>query len=202
MSTAFAFPWAKTAAVATALVLSLMAPPARAEENLLHGPHPFLRENAVSIHVLLGQGLGETPNGTKLSFGYGWKIVTPLWLDMQLNLQRGNCQQAAGATPCAFDTGSAFETVAGVAWKWATALPIVPFARAGGGLVFVYPNGANAATGLVLRAAGGATYFFFDWLGIGAQVGYSIGRVNFDATFPGSHTYSLFDFGGGIETQF
>jgi hypothetical protein len=56
--------------------------------------------------------------------------------------------------------------------------------------------------GLAIRGAGGANYFFFDWLGLGLQVGFSAGRIDYDGTFHGSHTYSVVDFGGGVEFQF
>ena len=54
----------------------------------------------------------------------------------------------------------------------------------------------------MVRAVGGANYFFFDWLGLGGQVGYSLGNLDYDTTFTGSHTYAVFDFGGGVEFQF
>ena len=71
-----------------------------------------------------------------------------------------------------------------------------------GGLAFAFPNGASAASGLVFRAVGGANYFFFDWLGVGGQVGYSLGGLSYDSTFKGSHTYAVLDFGGGLVFQF
>ncbi len=52
------------------------------------------------------------------------------------------------------------------------------------------------------RAVGGANYFFFDWLGLGAQVGFSLGQPQLRRTFRGSHTYAVFDVGGGLEFQF
>src|SRR5262249_3739522 len=126
----------------------------------------------------------------------------PMWLSLQLNLQLSGCHTTPGVMVCGIDTGKAFETLAGAAWKWTLPIPIVPFARASGGLVFVFPNEANGAVGLMMRAAGGASYFFFDWLGLGLEAGFSLGRVAYDSTFPGSHAYGIFDFGGGIQFQF
>ena len=60
----------------------------------------------------------------------------------------------------------------GVKWKFATPLPLVPYVKAAGGLVFAFPNGATNSAGLAIRAGGGANYFFFDWLGLGALEGY------------------------------
>jgi hypothetical protein len=190
--------------LAVALVAALVATPraAHAQDNMLRGPHPFLRDNELSLHVLLAEGLADTPSGTKLAFDYGYKLSVPVWLNLQLNLQFGTCHTQPGTRVCGPDTGNLAETMAGVKWKWATGIPVVPYAKAGAGLVFAFPNAAKDAAGIAARAAGGASYFFFDWLGLGAEIGFSIGNVAYDPTFPGSHTYATFDFGGGIEFQF
>ena len=86
-------------------------------------------------------------------------------------------------------TGDIVETMAGVKWKFATPIPLVPYLQGNAGLVFAFPNGATDALGVAIRAAGGANYFFFDWLGLGIQVGVSVGHIDYDATFHGSHTY-------------
>jgi hypothetical protein len=53
------------------------------------------------------------------------------------------------------------------------------------------------------RVVGGANYFFFDWLGLGAEVGASLGYLDYDKTFTGgSHAYTVIDLGGGVEFQF
>jgi hypothetical protein len=185
--------------------LAPFAGTARADENLLRGPHPFRRENQISAHMLLASGRGDTMNGTKLALGYDFKLTdgwTPLWLDLGLNLQHRSCSQSSTAGPCLPNTGDMFETFGGVKWMFATPIPLVPYAGAVGGLVFAFPNGASAAAGLMIRAVGGANYFFFDWLGLGAQVGYSLGSLNYDSTFMGSHTYAVLDIGGGLVFQF
>jgi hypothetical protein len=180
------------------------AGPARAEENLLRGPHPFRRENQISAHVLFANGMGDTMSGTKFAFDYNFKLTgmfNPLWLDLGVNAQLGGCTAGAAAA-CPYDTGDVFETFGGVRWTFATPIPLVPYAGAAGGLVFAFPNSASAATGLMVRAVGGANYFVFDWLGAGAQIGYSLGTLPYDSTFGGSHTYALLDFGGGVVLQF
>jgi len=178
---------------------------ARADENLLRGPHPFRRDNQISAHVLVASGRSDSMSGTKLAFDYNYKLTggwNPLWLDLGLNAEHGPCNQAQGSAACGQDTGDVFETVAGVRWAFATPLPLVPFLGASGGLVFAFPNGASAASGVMLRAVGGANYFFFDWLGLGGQVGYSLGSLDYDSTFKGSHTYAVLDLGGGLIFQF
>lgn len=190
------------AALALLLLLLLPAGGARADENILRGPHPFLKDNELSAHVLLAAGLGDTPSGTKVSLDYGYKARGPLWLDLQLNLQHGTCSATPNSPACGPGNGDAFETLGGVKWKWATSIPVVPYAKAGAGLVFVFPSEAHSAIGVMARGAGGANYFFYDWLGIGAEIGFSLGSVAYDSTFTGSHAYTVLDFGGGLEFQF
>lgn len=180
------------------------ARPARADENLLRGPHPFRNDNQIAAHVLVASGRGDSMSGTKLAFDYDYKLTggwIPLWLDVGINVQHGACNQSSTA-PCPSDTGDVFETFGGVKWTFATPIPLVPYVGAMGGLAFAFPNGASAAAGPVIRGVGGATYFFFDWLGLGGQVGYSLGSINYDKTFTGSHTYAVLDLGGGLVFQF
>jgi hypothetical protein len=188
-----------------ALAALLLPATGRAEENLLHGPHPFLKDNELSIHILVGEGLGDTLSGPKLALDYGYKLTggpAPVWLNLEINLQHSGCAPMPGGAVCSGNSGDVVETMAGAKWKFATPLPIVPFVKAAAGLVFAFPNGASDAPGLAIRGAGGANYFFFDWLGLGVEVGVSLGRIDYDSTFQGSHTYSVLDFGGGLEFQF
>ncbi len=178
---------------------------ARAQENLLHGPHPFLRDNQISVHVLVSEGLNDTLSGAKLGFDYGYKmtdsVAAPVWLDLQVNFSHGGCNSGA-SNGCGNDTGDVIETLAGARWTFATPIPLVPYLKGTAGLLFAFPNGATDSVGLGVRAAGGANYFFFDWLGLGAEVGFSLGRIDYDRTFVGSHNYAVLDFGGGLEFQF
>jgi hypothetical protein len=178
---------------------------ARADDNLLRGPHPFRKDNQVSAHILVASGRGDTMSGTKLALDYNYKLTSswiPLWLDLGFNAQHGGCNPAPMATACASNTGDVFETFGGVRWMFATPLPLVPYLGAVAGLAFAFPNSVSAANGFMLRAVGGANYFFFDWLGLGGQVGYSLGSLNYDNTFTGSHTYAILDVGGGLIFQF
>jgi hypothetical protein len=193
MSTAFRFPLAIGLLAATALA----AAPARANDNLLHGPHPMSNGNALSAHVMLAKGGGATPGGTKLALDYGYKLRAPVWLDLAFDYQRSTCHSQSGSPVCSQATGDVFETLAGVAMKWPTAIPIVPYVRAALGFAFEFPQSGSNGWGLAGRAAGGANYFFFDWLGVGAELGVSFGYLS----TPDPH-YSILDFGGGLEFQF
>jgi hypothetical protein len=199
-------PTRKTFRVAFAIgALLALSSAARADENLLHGPHPFLKDNELSIHILVAEGRSDSLSGAKLALDYGYKLgagAAPTWLNLEINVEHGGCNPTSDNALCGSNTGDVVETMAGVKWKFATPIPLVPYVKAAGGLVFAFPNGASDAPGLAIRGAGGANYFFFDWLGLGAEVGVSVGRIDYDATFTGSHAYSVFDFGGGLEFQF
>jgi hypothetical protein len=187
------------------LAIAAGAGEARADENLLRGPHPFRRDNQISAHVLVASGRGDSMSGTKLAFDYNYKLTSgwvPLWLDFGLNVQHAACNSSPTTAPCTSNTGDVFETYGGVKWTFTTPLPLVPYLGALGGLAFAFPNGASAASGLMIRGVGGANYFFYDWLGLGGQVGYSLASLDYDRTFMGSHTYAVIDVGGGLIFQF
>ena len=169
---------------ALALALTLLSPSvARAEENqnLLHGPHPFLKDNELSVHALIGEGQGDALSGAKLELGYGYKLTAgarpPSGSTSCSASSTAAAVRASGGTDaCAGVTGDIVETMAGAKWKFATPIPLVPYLQGNAGLVFAFPNGATDSLGPAIRAAGGANYFFFDWLGLGLQVGFSVGR--------------------------
>jgi hypothetical protein len=200
------FPRLRAALVVVGLLAGGAAPgAAQAQENLLHGPHPFLKDNELDAHVLVATGLGDSMGGAKLAVDYGYKLwggIVPFGLDLAINVQHATCADMQPSAACRIDTGTLFETLAGVKWKFATPIPLVPYMVTQAGLAFSFPNGADAAAGFMVRAVGGANYFFFDWFGLGAQVGFSLGSLDYDASFSGRHTYAVFDLGGGVEFQF
>jgi hypothetical protein len=194
------FPPLIVTTLAILVVATATAAPARAEEeNLLRGPHPFLRDNELSAHFLLAAGAGDSWSGTKLALDYGYRLGRPIWLNLQLNVERGSCALTSGS--CA-RSGSTFETMAGGKWKFATESPVVPYLKVAAGLLYLFPEQARSAVGLAMRTGGGVAYFFFDWLGFGLEANLSLGRGFFDSSYVGSHAYVVFDFGGGIEFQF
>ena len=194
--------WRRTAtAVALAAGLGLASAPARAESIVLHGPHPFLKDNEVSAHFLLTGGIGDSWSGNKIALDYGYRLGGPLatWLNLQLAWQAGVCARFSDA--CARN-GDVFEALAGGKWKLATSTPLVPYAKAGAGLIFLFPDQARGAAGVALRGGGGVNYFLFDWLGFGVEAGVSVGHAFFDSSYTGSHTYAVIDLGAGVEAQF
>jgi hypothetical protein len=191
------FPPFRTALLA-ALAVAMFAPaPARAEDNMLRGPHPFLKDNELSAHVQLVAGIGNTPSGTKIAADYGYKLIGPAWLNLQVNYQSATCRSQSPAGTCNQPTGSVFETLAGIKLKWATPIPLVPYVKGGVGLAYAFPDGAGNTMGIAARGGAGAAWFFFDWLGLGAEFGYSVGSMSL-----AGQSYAELDFGGGVEFQF
>jgi hypothetical protein len=184
------------------LALAALALPARARaatdgDNMLRGPHPFRRDNELSAHMLLAAGGSNTPNGGKLALDYGYKLRGPVWLNLQLNWQSASCQSPGGGNNCTSPAGQVYETLVGAKLKWRTAIPIVPYIKGGVGLAYAFPVGASNGWGLAARAGGGASYFIFDWLGLGLELGFSLGHLT-----TAKSSYSVMDFGGGLEFQF
>jgi hypothetical protein len=169
-------------ALAVALILTGAGAPgaARADD----------KDNAVSVHYLFSGGIGDSWSGNKVALDYGYRLDGPAWLDLQFNLQLGNCL----ATSCG-RTGSVFELMAGGKWRFVMPTPFVPYVKAGAGPVFLFPDQARSAFGLAIRGGGGVNYFFFDWFGVGIEGDLSLGHAFFDSTFTGSHTYAVFDIG-------
>jgi hypothetical protein len=198
MSTTRRFPQAIGAGVLGLLVaLAPTRARAAADENLLRGPHPFLKDNELSAHVLLVGGIANTPGGTKIALDYGYRLRGLAWLNLQLNYQRAACHTPSGGTICDEPAGSVFETLAGVKLKWPTPIPLVPYVKGNVGLAYAFPNGASNGLGFAARGGAGANYFFFDWLGLGAEIGYSVGHLS-----TASSQYAEVDFGAGLEFQF
>ena len=184
-----------------ALALGLLgATRARADEHLLSGPHPMLKENSASVSLLIGNGLGDTFSGRGVGLGYGYMLQGPLWLDLQANLRTSACNFFNGR--CGTYAGNDVELLAGASWHFRTDVPAVPYVRGTAGLVYLYPQGAISALGLAVRGAVGVRYYFFDWFGFGIEAALSAGHAYFGSDYGGSHTYAVGDMVLGAEVQF
>jgi hypothetical protein len=197
MSTRNNFPWLPTL-LATGLLLAPNAA-VRADEIVLAGPHPSLKQNAVNLQFLFGDGVGDSFSGRGVGIGYGYMLQGPLWLDLQMNLRASACGPLGG---CGTNNGSDAELMAGVAWRFRTDIPVVPYVRGAAGLIYLYPDGAQNAMGLAVRAGIGARYYVFDWLGFGIEGALSLGHGYYAADYPGGHTYAVGDMCVGVEFQF
>jgi hypothetical protein len=207
MSTTRRFPLAMRAGLCGLVAVAALAPDrARADEQILRGPHPFIKDNELTAHVQIVAGIHDTPGGTKVAADYGYRLTGPAWLNLQLNFQRAPCHSPSGASTCDEPSGSIFETLAGVKLKWATPIPLVPYVKGAIGLAYSFPNGAGNTLGFAARGGVGAAWFIFDWLGFGGELGYSVGSMSMPSSSSSSSmsssSYAELDFGGGVEFQF
>jgi hypothetical protein len=171
----------------------------RADE-LLRGPHPFVKENQVSIHTGYGIRLGDNAQGFRLQADYTYRLGQALWLDIQMGMVTGKCR--TNQTACSQGKGDAVDILAGVAWKFQTNLPIVPYARVAAGTIFLFPDHTDSAWGLLARGAGGAHYFLYDWFGLGIELGASLGRAFYSASERSSAVVGGVDLNLGVALQF
>ena len=166
---------------------SAAAAPARADEELLRGPHPFIKDNELALHAGFSGGMGDYVSGMRLQADYGYRMGQIAWLDIQMGVVSGSCH--ADTITCSKGTGNAIDVLAGAAWKFQTKLPIVVHARVDGGPVFLFPDNTPSAAGFLVRGATGAHYYLYDWFGLGAEIGAGWGLAFFRST--PRHTGSL-----------
>lgn len=164
-------------ALALAAVLVLEPRVARAEDELLRGPHPFLARNELALHTGYSRGLGDNVHGLRVQGDYTYRLGRITWLDVQMGLVTGSCR--GKQVGCAEGTGNAVDVVAGAAWKLQTRLPLIFHGRAAAGPLFLFPDNSRSAAGFVVRAGAGAHYFFFDWFGVGAELAGTWGMAFF-----------------------
>ena len=183
-----------------ALALALAAGPAHAE-NLLEGPYPFLRDNELSIHGGYGAGFGDTFGGPKAFVDYGYKLNRGFWLDLDVGFLSGVCRPRVDNPDCV-RTGDTAEVLVGIKWKLRMNVPVVPYAKLVGGLAYQFPDAVRSAAGPMLRAGLGATYFFYEWIGVGAEVTASAGRAGYQDGATLSRALGGLDATLGAEVQF
>ena len=160
-------------------VLAGTMAPARADEPLLHGPHPFVKTDELALHAGLSRGLGDNISGLRLQGDYTYRLGQITWLDIQMGVLSGSCRTKD--IVCTDGTGNSVDIVAGAAWKFQTRLPLVVQVRAAGGPLFLFPDNARSSAGFLFRGAVGAHYFLYDWFGLGGEIGGAWGMAFFRA---------------------
>ncbi len=169
---------------------------ARADQ-LLRGPHPFLKENELSLHGGYTAGVGDAFSGARATVDYGYRLAGSWWLDMQIAYQSGGCHTGPGC-----GGGNSADVMAGAKWKLRMDIPVVPYAKAAAGLLYAFPDRQPSAAGIAMRAGFGAKYFLYDWLGVGAELTMLLGHAGFAEGAGLSRTVQMFDCTMGVEVQF
>jgi len=177
--------------------------PALAAEPLLRGPHPFLKDNELALAG--GYGVANDFHGVRAGLSYGYQMAGSLWLDLRLELVDAAAGQPPALAPECL-TCAEVETFAGVLgglkYKLRTEIPLVPYGALGAGPVFLFNRGAGGAVGIALRAAVGARYFLYEWLGLGLEIGGLLGAAAVDEAVGLESSLRMLDFGVGAEVQF
>lgn len=144
------------------------AVPARADDELLRGPHPFIRNDEATLHAGYTAGFGDNARGLRVQGDYYYRLDQSAWLDVQMAIVSGSCRSDPAV--CTSGNGSAVDIAAGAAWKFQTNLPVVPYVKAVAGPLFLFPQNSRSAAGILVRGGLGAHYYLFDWFGVGAEV--------------------------------
>lgn len=158
--------------IAGAIALGSFSSAAHGEE-LLRGPHPFLKEN--TLEIAGGAALADAYAGTRMAMTYDYQAAGSLWLELRLDFWRTGSgpfakDPSCAAPPCA-RLDSMVDVMVGAQYRLRTSLPVVPYARAAMGPAFLFPTGVDRAFGLAARVGAGAKWYAYDWLGFGAELG-------------------------------
>jgi hypothetical protein len=173
---------------------------AHADEELLRGPHPFIKENELMFHAGYAAGMGDNVAGLRLQGDYLDRLGRTLWLDIQMAVVSGSC--STNQTACSKGSGNAVEVLGGAAWKFQTNLPIVPYTKLNLGPIFLFPDGTRSAAGIIMRGGVGAHYFIYDWFGLGAEITGSYGVAFFAADAHRTGSLGSVDASLGVAVQF
>lgn len=144
------------------------ARPARAAEELLGGSHPLMKNDAATLHAGYSAGLGDSASGPRLQGDYFHRLNQPVWLDMQMAVVSRNCNFDPVA--CKSGYGTTLDIAVGAVWQFQTNLPIMPYVKVDAGPLFMFPQNKHAAIGILVRGGLGMHYYFWRWLGVGAEV--------------------------------
>lgn len=185
--------------VTLACALVVAAPARAADEELLRGPHPFIKDNQVSLHAGGSLGAGDSARGLRVQADFTSRWTQAIWADVQMGVVNGRCR--ADQSVCG-NGGNTVDIVGGVAWKFQTNLPLVPYARAAAGPTFLFPDGARSVAGFLVRGGVGAHYFLFDWFGLGAEFAGDWGMAFFGNSAHRTGTLGGVDASLGVALQF
>jgi hypothetical protein len=174
-------------ALLSAAALLGALPAAHAEEEVLHGPHPFIKTDELALHAGYSGGLGDNVSGLRLQGDYSYRLGQVIWFDVQMGVVSGSCRNEEIA--CSDGTGNSVDIVAGAAWKFQTRLPLIVHLRVAGGPLFLFPDSAQSSMGFLFRGGAGAHYYLYDWFGLGGEIAGAWGMGFFRAD--PSHTGQL-----------
>jgi hypothetical protein len=155
-------------------------------------------KNEISAQLGFQASLGgTTPAGVRLNFDYARQLTNLVWLDFKLNPtfavgpNRAICQDTHGSLyDCgsgAYGDGYAIDILGGVKLKFPIPrIPaLVPYAQIGLGVaaIFSRPTHDDGA-GLIFHTGGGLMYFVTRHVGLGGELGLTLGPAWYSETCP------------------
>jgi hypothetical protein len=181
--------------------LAIVVDSAGADTPFLNGPHPFLKDNELSVSA--GYGVANYFSGMRAGVAYGFQAAGSLWLDLRLDILDGRIGTQEVQSRCACAQIETFvDVLAGIKYKLRMNVPVIPYAGLVAGPVYLFPDYARSAFGLAARGSLGARYFLYDWLGFGLELGALVGGAwveNVAGLQPGLR---VLDLALGAEIQF
>ena len=173
--------------------------------------HNFTGNNELGGMIGGAINLSNEPGGAKLFNEYGYRVSNISWFNLQLNFTFGgngqNCfVDRNGFVACDRFSGQEIEIIAGVKFKFQTRHEkLVPYAKVGGGLAFMFfPGPDNDGVAAVFRGGGGVKYYVVPSLAVGGEMDLEFGPGFFGCGRSCTDTtvFVGFDIAGGIEWNF
>lgn len=203
------------------LACSLLAPllhePAVAGAALLRGPYDNPHPVALELQLgLQGRLAPFTPGGFNVALDYTHRFSRPrqgqfgLWffgnVGFVVNSGHGACPQInADFSDCStLGYGSGLNLKAGVQMTFRTAIPLVPYVRAGAAINGAFGRDCNdSGGGFSGVAGGGARYFLTQHLGVGLHTDLQFGPMFYGAgqcyTFSRAAVYASMSLLGSVQ---
>ena len=173
--------------------------------------HNFTGNNELGGMIGGAINISNEPGGAKLFNEYGYRMSQQGWLNLQLNFTFGGNGRDCfvdrnGFVSCDRFSGQTIEMIAGVKFKFQTRHEkLVPYAKVGGGLAFMFfPGPDNDGVAAVFRGGGGVKYYVVPSLAVGGEMDMEFGP-GFFGCGRGCTDTTIFvglDIAGGIEWNF
>jgi hypothetical protein len=155
-------------------------------------------------------GVENSPGGGLVGTEYAHRLSQQTWFDLQLDMSFGgrDCfyDRNGIIIDCGPYGGNSLDIIAGVKWKFQTRNErLIPFAKVGGGLAFMFwPGNGYDGVAPVVRGGGGLKYFVTPTIGLGGELSMMFGPA-FYGCGPGCSTSDLFfafNMVGSVEFDF
>ena len=155
-------------------------------------------------------GVENSPGGGLVGTEYAHRMAQQTWFDLQLDMTFGGTRDCfvdrAGFVDCGAVGGQSLDLIAGVKWKFQTRNDrLIPFAKVGGGLAFLFwPGLDNDGIAPVVRGGGGVKYFVSPMIGLGGEASMTFGP-GFYGCGPNctvSDLFFAFNMAGSVEFDF